>query len=94
MVSELRVGKGIGEVAVDFSQLVLGFSSAALHYLGETHPFEKVDLPVKNLILARQNIDILELLSSKTRGNLLADEEKILAEVLTDLRLKYVHASK
>jgi len=48
----------------------------------------------KNLTLARQNIDILDMLQKKTKGNLSSDEEKLLLEVLRDLRLKFVEASR
>jgi hypothetical protein len=74
---------------VDFSGLILGFCSAALSYMG-LGP-EKVS---RNLVLARQNIDILELLASKTKGNLSTDEDKLMQEVLHDLRLKFVEASR
>jgi hypothetical protein len=78
---------------VDFSGLVLGFSSAALYYLGEV-PVEGKTVPERNLPLAKQNIDIIHMLSEKTRNNLSKDEEKLLNQVLADLRMKYVDASK
>lgn len=74
---------------VDFSGLVLGFCSAALSYMGFGP--EKVG---ENLTLARQNIDILEILSQKTKGNLNPEEQKLLQDVLHDLRLRYVEASR
>jgi hypothetical protein len=40
--------------------------------------------------LARYNIDMLETLAEKTKGNLTADEEKILKRTLNDLRMGYV----
>ncbi len=70
---------------VDFSGLILGFCSATLSYLGYG------DGSVgKNLILARQNIDIIEMLKVKTKGNLSDDEAKLIDEVLFDLRAKFV----
>ena len=74
---------------VDFSGLVLGFCSAALSYMG--YGEEKTH---KNLLLARQNIDILDVLAQKTSGNLTADEDRLLKEVLRDLKLKYVELSQ
>jgi hypothetical protein len=44
----------------------------------------------KNLLLAKQSIDILGMLDEKTQGNLTNDEEKLLRHVLHDLRLMYV----
>ncbi|HYX39427.1 MAG TPA: DUF1844 domain-containing protein [Oligoflexus sp.] len=74
---------------VDFSALILGFCSAALSYMGFGP--EKVN---RNLMLARQNIEIIELLAKKTAGNLSAEEDKLTQEVLHDLRLKFVDASR
>lgn len=48
----------------------------------------------KNLPAAKLFIDTLEMLEGKTRGNLNADETKVLRTTLTDLRLMYVEESK
>ena len=77
------------ENLLDFSALILGFSSAALHYLGEGEGQSPV-----NLVLARQNIEIIRLLKDKTRGNLTPDELALLEKVTVDLQLKYIEASK
>ena len=78
---------------VDFNALILGLSSAALHYLG--HPTldgsEKVEI---NLQLAKQNIDIIRLLHKKTKGNLSTEENDLLIQVLADLTDKFVLAQK
>lgn len=74
---------------VDFTALILGFCSATLSYLG--YGGEALS---KNLDLAQQNIDIIEMLVAKTKGNLTAEEDKLCREVLTDLRMKFVEARK
>jgi hypothetical protein len=76
-----------------FSALVLSLSASAMVHLGEAAP-EAQDAPEANLALARQTIDILELLERKTRGNLDADESRVLASVLHELRMKYVARSR
>ncbi len=48
----------------------------------------------KNLPQAKYLIDILGVLQEKTKGNLEADEEKLLQDALTRLRLAYLEASK
>jgi hypothetical protein len=48
----------------------------------------------KNLPAARLFIDTLEMLESKTKGNLNSDETKVLHATLTDLRLMFVEESK
>src|SRR5882724_178750 len=47
-----------------------------------------------NLPAARLFIDTLEMLESKTKGNLNSDETKVLHATLTDLRLMYVEESR
>jgi len=77
----------------DFNSLILGLSSAALSYLGISTD-DKVPSPEKNLDLAAQNIEILSMLKEKTVGNLSSEEQALLDNVLTDLRLKYVELAK
>ena len=75
--------------SVDFSGLILGFCSATLSYLGYG------DGSVgKNLILARQNIDIIEMLQNKTKNNLSDEEKTLVEEVLFDLKAKFVEAAR
>lgn len=78
---------------INFSSFVFSLSTSALLHLGEvadpvTGKVEK-DLP-----LAKQTIDILGMLQEKTRGNLNADEEKLLENLLADLRWRYVREAK
>lgn len=77
---------------LDFTGLVLGFCSAALTYMGVSVGGETT--APKNLPLAKQNIEIIELLQQKTKGNLTAEEVKLLEHVLIDLRLRYAEAVK
>ena len=78
---------------IDFATFVLSLAHSARMHLGEEpHPETnevKTDLP-----LAKQNIDILGLLEDKTTGNLSGDEERLLAQVLFDLRMRYVERTK
>jgi hypothetical protein len=43
--------------------------------------------------LAKQTIDLIGMLKEKTKGNLTSDEEKVLENLLYDLRMRYVKAS-
>ena len=43
-----------------------------------------------DLELAKYNIDMLATLEEKTRGNLTGDEQKVLSEQLSQLRMAYV----
>jgi hypothetical protein len=79
--------------SIDFSSLVLGFSSAALSYFGFRDDGSQ-DFSRLNLELAKQNIDIIALLKEKTKGNLSEDEIQLTDEVLRDLRMKFVESMK
>lgn len=75
---------------IDFYTFVLSLGSSALVHLGDTpHPETGEPVPA-NLPLAKQTIDLLVMLSEKTKGNLTAEEEQFLEHLLTDLRLRYV----
>jgi hypothetical protein len=76
---------------IDFSTFVLSMNSSVLVQLG------LIDDPAsgqktKNLPLAKQTIDLLAMLEKKTKGNLTDDEEKILTNILYELRMLYVKA--
>ncbi len=71
---------------LDFSGLILGFSSAVLHHLGEST--SSLPNARENLELARQNIEIIALLKDKTSGNLTVDEKELIDGVLEDLQKK------
>ena len=68
---------------LDFTTFILSVSSAA--YLGLSDEN-------RNLELARQNIDLLELLWEKTQGNRTPDEERLLQTLLFETRMRFVEA--
>ncbi len=84
-------GKEGGEVT--FSSLVLMFGTTALMHLGMVPEpaggAKKADLPQ-----AKQVIDILDVLKDKTSGNLTAGESRLLEDLLFDLRMRYLEATK
>jgi hypothetical protein len=77
----------------DFSTFVLSLSHSALMHLGQA-PHPETGTVEKSLPLARQTIDLLGMLEEKTKGNLSGDEERLLSQILFDLRLRYVELSK
>lgn len=74
---------------VCFPTLILSLSSSALVHLGEV-PDPETRKPMENIVLAKHTIDILAMLEEKTRGNLNAEETKLLKDMLFELRMKYV----
>lgn len=79
---------------VDFPTLVLSFATQALMHLGMQPDPNSKEKPVKDLPFAQQNIDILSMLKEKTKGNLSADESQLLEHILTEVRLRFVEASR
>jgi hypothetical protein len=74
---------------IDFTTFVLSLSTACMTHLGEVEGAgEGVNLP-----MAQQTIEILEMLEAKTTGNLTGEEERILEQVLADLREAYAAKS-
>ena len=74
---------------MEFSSLLVSLATQALVLLGEI-PNAELEGGSVNLDAAKQTIDILGLLEEKTVGNLTADEQKLLTEILASLRLAYV----
>jgi hypothetical protein len=78
---------------VDFGTLVLSLGSSAIMHLGELEG-EEAGKVEKDLGMAKHTIDLLSMLQAKTKGNLTAQEDKLLESLLYDLRIRYVAASK
>ena len=78
---------------IDFGTLVFSFATSALINMGLS-PDPNTSKTVKNLDFAKQNIDILEVLQKKTKGNLTTEENKLLSELIFDLRMKFIEASR
>jgi hypothetical protein len=79
---------------VDFSMLAQSIAFSALHYLGLMTEPESGRASERDLPLARHNIEILELLEEKTRGNLNTEESKLIADLLYEVRMHFVEATK
>ncbi len=71
------------------SQLVSMFHFAALQQMGKLkNPMtDKIE---KDLQQSQASIDILEMLHTKMKGNLSAEEEKMFSSILQELKLNYV----
>jgi hypothetical protein len=78
---------------IDFSSFVFSLGTSALLHLGEV-PDPVTKKVEKDLSLAKQTIDILGMLKEKTRGTLTGDEEKLIENLLADLRWRFVREAK
>jgi hypothetical protein len=81
--------------AVDFASFALSLGTSALYHLGMVGDPERGETaPEPNLPLARQTIDIIEMIQQKTRGNLDEEETRLLDSLLYELRMRFVEAGK
>ncbi len=72
-----------------FTNLIVMFQTVAMQQMG------KIKNPVsdkieRNLEEAQMSIDMIEMLETKTKGNISEDESKFLKNVLHELRLNYI----
>jgi hypothetical protein len=77
---------------VTFISLIFSLASSAMIYMGDVADPEGKSL--KDVDMAKQTIDLLGILSEKTKGNLNPEEEKFLSSTLCDLRLRFVQVKK
>lgn len=78
---------------INFSSFLLSLSSSTLLHLGEIADPQS-GKKRKDLALAKQSIDIINILKDKTKGNLTEEEEKLLEHLLYDLRMRFVKAKE
>jgi len=77
------------KISPQFISLVLSLQSAAMYQMG------KIISPVtgkieRDMEQARFSIDLLTMLQEKTKGNLLAEEKKILESAVYNLQMNFV----
>ena len=80
------------KINMHFFQLVVSLQAAAWQQMG------KIASPVtgkveRNLDQAKASIDMLEMLSEKTKGNLSNEENQLLSNALYELKMNFVDES-
>ena len=77
-----------------FSSFVTTLGMQAFVALGEFQsPASAEPAPPVDLVQAKSLIELLQILSEKTKGNLTEDEAAILQEILYGLKMKFVEKS-
>ena len=76
-----------------FSFLVLSMRAQTEMQLG-LMPYGEEEHPKPELELARHTIDMMGVLSEKTKGNLSIEEQRLLENSLTELRFRFVQVSE
>ncbi len=80
-------------IDVHFFTLISSLQMAAWQQMG------KIASPIsgkveRNLDQARASIDMLNMISEKTKGNLNDEENKLLSQILYDLRMNFLDESR
>ncbi len=91
-MAEVQRSTNLGEMSQRFVEFILMQAENAALMLG-LRPHPATGRPEKNLEMARIFIDQLEMIREKTRGNLNAEESKVLSKMLGDLQFAYVRVS-
>ena len=74
---------------VDFPSFVISLATQALALMGEAGIEEGAHIQV-DLAAAKQTIDIIAMLHGRTKGNLTREEDKLMTEVVSSLRMAFV----
>lgn len=81
------------ELTIDFSTYVVMLANTVMMLLGQV-PDPATQQRYLDLPQAKHTIDILMMLRDKTRGNLTAEEAKLLEDVMPQLQMAYVSVSR
>jgi uncharacterized protein DUF1844 len=79
---------------ISFAAFVLSLAHTAAVHFGDIPDPVTGKSGETNLPAAQQMIDILSLLEQKTRGNLTAEERQLLEQILYELRMRFIDASR
>jgi hypothetical protein len=74
---------------IDFGSFVLSVATSCKVHLG-LEEMPETGQTIKDLAAAKHNIEILQLLSEKTEGNLDPEERELLDQVLYEVKMAYV----
>jgi hypothetical protein len=74
---------------INFASFIFSLSTTAMYHFGD-FPDPVTKKGQRNLPAAKQTIDILSILKTKTEGNLDEDEKQLLDRLLYELRMRYV----
>ena len=77
---------------MSFDQLVQSIYMTTIMQLGGATP--EGQQPQVDILGARQSIDMLAVLTEKTKGNLAADENRLLESALFELRMAFLEVTQ
>jgi Domain of unknown function (DUF1844) len=82
------------QTGISFAGFVISLATTAAVHFGDIADPNSGDRLEPNLDAAHQMIDLIALLQEKTKGNLTAEEAKLVEDLLYELRLRFVQAQQ
>ena len=74
---------------INFASFIFSLSTTAMYHFGD-FPDPATKESQRNLPAAKQTIDILSILKTKTEGNLDEQEKQLLDGILYELRMRFI----
>jgi hypothetical protein len=84
----------VPEPGITFSGFILSLAHTAAVHFGDIADPTTGERAEPNLEAAGQMIEVIALLQEKTKSNLIEPEERLLDDLLYELRLRYVQAQQ
>ena len=79
---------------ISFAGFVISLATTAAVHFGDIADPNTGERQDPDLVSAHQMIDLISLLQDKTKGNLTADEAKLVDDLLYELRMRFVQAQQ
>ncbi|MEO8076879.1 MAG: DUF1844 domain-containing protein [Acidobacteriota bacterium] len=79
---------------ITFSGFILSLATTAAVHFGDIADPNTGEKDEPNLPAAAQMIELIAMLQERTKGNLIEPEERLLDDLLYELRLRFVEAQK
>ena len=79
---------------ITFSGFILSLATTAAVHFGDIADPNTGERAEPNLPAAAQMIELITMLQERTKGNLIEPEERLVDDLLYELRLRYVQAQQ
>ncbi len=82
------------ETGLTFSGFILSLATTAAVHFGDIADPNTGERAEPNLAAAAQMIELIAMLQERTKGNLIEPEERLMDDLLYELRLRFVQAQQ
>jgi hypothetical protein len=79
---------------ITFTGFILSLATTAAVHFGDIEDPNTGERSEPNLPAAQQMIELIAMLQERTKGNLIEPEERLVDDLLYELRLRYVQAQQ